>query len=239
MPNTLFDVKKVGIFCDAIAHTSEKRQDGETKVVQLTLRVQPFDAKLAAAVRQDVRQTLFKLNTVEAQPHIDRVNFKLGVPRQDLELFASSDTRKASILLQGCKVSGVYARTEKDANMLAFVFKVSFGPASRDELEYVEDWRNGQRWVSFKESDPSLQFEEVGDEDDDEAETTERPRDMWEEGDEANPHRTAADGPRPGDAAAFQGDTDEEPEPARKPTRRHADPKAAQRAKQAGAEDVH
>lgn len=219
MPNRLIDINKVGIFCDGIAHSTEKRKDGETKVVQLTLRIQPFDSKLASQVRQDVRQTLFRLNTAEPHPHLERVNFKLGVPRQDLEIFASSDTRKASILIQGCKISGVYARTEKDANMLAFVVKASFGPASKNELEYVEDWRNGQRWVTFTESDPSFQFEEVVDEGDEDDDAPERPREMWADGDEQNPNT----------AAGAEG---AEPEPARHAAPRHADRKSAAKAKQ-------
>lgn len=225
MPNRLIDVKKVGIFCDGIAHSTEKRKDGEVKVVQLTLRIQPFDAKLASAVRQDVRQTLFKLNTVEQQPHLERVTFKLGVPRQNLHLFASPDTVKPTLMLDHVKISNVYARTEKGVNGLSLVFKATFGPASSGELSYVEDWRNSQRFVNCEEAEASLEFEEDGDDDVDEDEdaASDRPADMWEEGDEANPAAAPA---------AEAASADDAPEPARRMPRRHTDPKKATRAKQ-------
>jgi len=222
MPNRLIDVKKVGIFCDGVAHSTEKRKESEVKVVQLSLRIQPFDAKLASAIRPDVRQTLFKLNTVEQQPHLDRVTFRLGVPRQNLHLFASPDTTKASLMLDHVKITNVCARTEKGVNGLALTFKASFGPASRDELAYVEDWRNSQRWVNTEESEASLDFDdEVDDDEEDEAEAPQRPRDMWEDGDEVNPNSQAAT-PEPATAR----------EPARRAKPRHADRKTAARAKQ-------
>jgi hypothetical protein len=172
MPHRLFDLAKIGVFCDAISHTTEKRKDDpEVKVIQLTLRVQPFDSKLAGQVRQDVRQTLFKLNAPsEPQAHLARVNFALGVPRQDLEIFASSDTDRASLLIEHVKISGVYARTEKNVNGYAFVWKATFGPASKQELEFVENWRNGQRFITFQESEASLEFDapDASDEDEDE-----------------------------------------------------------------------
>lgn len=199
MPHRLFDIAKVGVFCDAISHTTEKRKDDpEVKVIQLTLRVQPFDAKLAGQVRTDVRQTLFKLNAPsEPQAHLARVNFGLGVPRQDLEIFASRDTDKASILLQQVKISGVYARTEKNVNGYAFVWKATFGPAGRQELEFVEAWRNSQRFVTFQESEQSLEFEAPDAEDDEDEHDEDQPE--LPEGE----FETDADGLPKGDAKAL------------------------------------
>jgi hypothetical protein len=95
MMHRLFDAGKVPLTCDAIAHTTEKRKDGEVKVIALTLRVQPFDATLASALHPDVRATLFKQGK-DPFPHLARVNFELGVPRQALDIFTTPETAKAT-----------------------------------------------------------------------------------------------------------------------------------------------
>jgi len=168
----LFDVGKIGLTCDAVVHSTEKRKDGEVKVIVLTLRVQPFDAKLATALHPDVRTTLFKLSHPDPHPHLARVNFSLGVPRQALEIYATPETAKATMRLDHVKVTGIYARTEKGVTGYACVLKATFGPVSDKELGFVEAWRNGMKFVSFDEAEPSADFqdEEPDDEDDDQPE---------------------------------------------------------------------
>jgi hypothetical protein len=156
--NRLFDVGKVGLTCDAVVHSTEKRKDGEVKVIVLTLRVQPFDAKLATALHPDVRTTLFKLSHPDPHPHLARVNFSLGVPRQALEIYATPETAKATMRLDHVKVTGIYARTEKGVTGYACVLKATFGPVSDKELGFVEAWRNGMKFVSFEEAEPSADF---------------------------------------------------------------------------------
>lgn len=164
----LFDVGKVGLTCDAVVHSTEKRKDGEVKIIVLTLRVQPFDVKLAAALHPDVRATLFKLSHPDPQPHLARVNFALGVPRQALDIFATPETARATMRLDHAKITGVYARTEKGMTGYACVFKASFGPVSDKELGFVEAWRNGMKFVSFDEAEPSADFEAEESDDDEE-----------------------------------------------------------------------
>jgi hypothetical protein len=164
--NRLFDVGKVGLACDAVAHATEKRKDGEVKVIVLTLRVQPFDAKLATALHPDVRTTLFKLSHPDPHPHLARVNFSLGVPRQALDIYATPDTANATMRLDHVKVTGIYARTEKGMTGYACVLKATFGPVSDKELGFVEAWRNGMRFVSFEEADSSVDFEDETSDDD-------------------------------------------------------------------------
>jgi len=193
----LFKVGKVGLFCDAITHATEKRDGDETKILVLTLRCQPFDAKLATAVADVVRQDLFKLNRPDPKPEIRRLEFALGVPRQILHVFASSDTPTASIAFDQVKISGTYARTEKDVNGYAFVFKASFGPCSKTELEYAEAWRLTQRFVSFEEAEPGL-FSEGNGEDErdddrpDQDEKSRRPAPMFDT--DAQRHVTEVEG---------------------------------------------
>lgn len=137
----LFSTGKVGLFLDAYSGGTEKRKSGETKVVVLKLRVQPFDAKLAASIddgvgdESNVRATLFKLGHPDPKAHLDRVNFRLGCQRQNLEIFASPDTEKSRLALPSVKISATYARTEKNVNGYAFCFSATYGPAGRTELE--------------------------------------------------------------------------------------------------------
>jgi len=168
MPFKLFDVAKIGCYCEAITHTTEKRKDGEVKVIQLSLRVQPFDAKLATALHPDVRNTLFKLSYPDPQPHIARVNFLLGVPRQDLDCFATSETATPTRRLEHVKISGLYARSTSGMQGYALVFKATFGPVTDAELGYCEAWRSGMKFVNFQEAEASDLFFDESEEDDDE-----------------------------------------------------------------------
>lgn len=216
----LFDVGKVGLTLDAITHTTEKRKDGEQKVVQLTLRVAPFDAKLATALHPAVRATLFKLNHPDAQEHLARVNFSLGVPRQFLELFASTDSPKATQALDHVLITGIYARVEKGMhNLFVLVFKATFGPASDKELGFIEGWRTGMKFGTFTAADASDLFIDPAEDAEPDDEDDEQPALPVHEF-ETEP------GGRPVDAGA-------EKEPARHANPRHADRKAAAKAKQA------
>lgn len=184
----LFEVNKVGMFLDNIGHGIEVRSGDEVKIVTLTLRVQPFSAELATAIEHGVRVTLFKLNTTDPQPHLKRVDFRLGVPRQQLLVFAAPDTKKASICFDQAKVVTTYARTEKNLNDYAFVWKVSFGPVGKLELEYLQDWLLGQRFVTTEAAEPGLFAE---DEDEHElaegdSATTHHPA-MFEDGEDDRP----------------------------------------------------
>jgi len=187
----LFDGTKVGMFLDSIVHATENRKGDQTKIVVLSMRLQPFDHKLAILLDQAVRNTLFKLNHPDPWPHIRRADFGLGVPRQNLTIFASSDTETSSIAVLQAKISGVYVRTQKDVDGFALVLKASFGPVDAHELAYVEEWRNGQRWVRFEESEPGLFDGEDTDLEasDDAPETRNAP--MWTD-DEAETQRPAA-----------------------------------------------
>lgn len=198
MSQRLFDVGKVGVFLEGYSPAQEKRRNEIVTVVKLSCRVAPFDAKLAGAIdsgvgeSSNVRTTLFRMDTTDTKPHLERVNFSLRCPRQTAEIFASSDTQAARILFDQVKVSGVYARTQKDRNGYDLCFKLTFGPCGRDELEYIHAWFLGQRFITFRQAEPLMEFE-AEDTDDDEAETvTERPKPMWDEKDTPAPAAAAA-----------------------------------------------
>jgi len=166
----LFSVAKVGLFLDSITHGTETRDGDEVKIVTLTLRATPMSAQLASAVPGPVRLALFKSTEGgDVRAHLRRVEFDLGVPRQELEVFATSDTEDPTISFDQAKVVKTLARIDKNVSGWSFVVKVSFGPVDKIELEYIEAWRLGQRWVTFHEADASLFPDEESAADDDQA----------------------------------------------------------------------
>jgi hypothetical protein len=219
MSQRLFSVPKVGLFLDSYAPSIEKRRGEEVKVLTLTLRLQPLDAKIATAIDDGlgddsgVKAGLFKLSNGEPKPHIKRLDFRLDCPRQNLIVYSTPDTARARMALTQAKITGTYARTQKDLNGYAFVFKASLGPVGRDEQEFIHEWLLTQRFVTFETSEPSMQFDDDGADDDvaddaDETPSNRRPPPMWDS-DDAN-------------SAPPQGVAADRPEKARRLPRRHA-----------------
>lgn len=193
MPQRLFSTGKIAIFCDTYAPGVEKRKGDVVKIMTATFRVQPFDAKLATSIddglsdNSGVRAALFKLNHPDPKPHLDRVNFTLACPRQNMIIFASPDTDESRVGFLQVKIAGIYARTQKDVDGYALVFTGAFGPLGRTELEYLHAWHRTQRFVTFEESEPSMEFEDSDDEGADENQAPPRPKPMWDESDEPDP----------------------------------------------------
>lgn len=231
MNQAFCEIAKLGVFCDGVSHSTEKRIDREDKVLVLSLRVQPFDHRLATAIRSVIRSTLFKLNHPDPHGHLRKVDFDLEIPRQKMIIFATPDTVKASIAFDQVKISGVYARTEKNVNGFALCFKATFGPPGARELEYAEHWRNGQAFITFEAAEPSADFDPVEDDDEDEDDGQQRLPDHEFETDAAG---------RPTDApaaAAKASDVgpDGDPDAARQKLHSHAEG----RKKRAGRQTTH
>jgi hypothetical protein len=154
----LFDLDTVGCYLDAIDHRLEKTKDGtETKVIDLTLRVQPLTPELAAALDPDVRALLFTLGDARPKPKIKAVQFALTIPRQSLTVHRLPEL-DGSIVFSDCEIGDVRARTEKGVDGLALIFYAAYGPASPRDLEYVCDWHTQQRFVTFHPQAPTLDF---------------------------------------------------------------------------------
>ncbi len=159
----LFDVPKVGLFLDGITHGTETRNGDEVKIVTLTLRAPSLQAQLASAMPGPVRMSLFRSTEgATPRPHLRRVEFNLGVPRQELEVYASSDTADPSISFDQAKIVSTLARVDKNDTAWSLIVKVSFGPLDKVELEYIEAWRLTQRWVTFYEAEAGLFGEDDG-----------------------------------------------------------------------------
>ena len=163
----LFTVGKVGCFCEAAGLSTETRRGEVVKIAVVTLRVEPFDHKLASAMGCDgVRPTLFKLNHPDPNPILGtHIDLAVGVPRQILKVFEAPDVAKGSIAFDQARIYGVHALAQKDAKGFALRFKASFGPLSARELEFINGWRLSQKFVTFDEAEPGM-FDEAPDGDD-------------------------------------------------------------------------
>jgi len=199
MGQTLFNVGKIGMFVDAVQLGVEKRRGGEeTTVLKLTLRVDPFDAKLASAIDEglggdsNVRASVFKLTDGSPKPHIERVAFNLDCPRQRMDIYASPDTDTSRLCFDQVKVSGCYVRAQKDSAALTAVITVAFGPFGRDEMEAAQAYFRSQMFVTWVEAEPSLAFDDDADGNIEDPGDLERPAPMWDEGDEAPANLTDA-----------------------------------------------
>lgn len=188
MPQRLFSSGKVGVFVDSYFPGVEKRRGEEVSVLTMKCRVQPFDPKLASSLDEgvggdsNIRPTVFSLNTTDPKPNFSRHDFRLGLARQNLEIFASPDTTDARIVLLQAKITGYYVRTQKDINALAFCFKATWGPVGRDELELVHALHRSQAFISFQEAEPLIDTESHEDDDEpEEVKASDRQPPVWDD----------------------------------------------------------
>jgi hypothetical protein len=215
----LFTVGKVGCFAEAATLSTEQRKGEIVKIAVVTCRIAPFDAKLAAAMgATGVRSTLFKLNHPDPNPILGaRIDLAVGCPRQVMKVFPTPDSPAGGMAFDQVRVYDVHAKGQKDAKGFALVFKVSFGPLSPAELEFINAWRLSQRFVTFDEAEPGF-FDEEPELPEQDAPERKHGLEFEEDG----PHVGRAKKP------------DIEPERARKPEPRHKTAEARAKAKQGG-----
>jgi len=154
-----FDDDKVGCYLDDIGHRVEKTKDGgEVKMVDLTLRVQPFTPELAASLDPDVRALLFAMTDATPKPKIKALHFNITTARQSLDVYLLPESLEG-IRFTDVEVTEPRARTEKGVDGFGLVFYASIGPVSAGDLEYICNWHTQQRFISFHPQEPALNFE--------------------------------------------------------------------------------
>lgn len=159
----LFDDDAIGIYLDHIDHRVEKTKDGgEVKMVDLTLRVQPFTPELAVSLDPDVRALLFAMGDGSPKPKVKAMHFHLPVPNQQLVVQLLPELPE-QIVFSDVEISYVRARTEKGVDGYALVFYAAYGPASPRDLEYVCAWLTEQRFCTFQPQAPALDFSATAD----------------------------------------------------------------------------
>jgi len=156
----LFDDDKVGCYLDDIGHRVEKTKDGkEIKMVDLTLRVQPFTPELAVSLDPDVRALIFTMNDARPKPKIKAMEFNLPTPRQTVAVFLLPEIETAQLAFSDVEITSPRARTEKGVDGFALVFYASIGPVSARELEGICDWHTQQRFLTFLPQQPALDLQ--------------------------------------------------------------------------------
>lgn len=156
-------IERLGVFCDTYQPGTEERREAEVRIVTLRLRVQPLTATIAAAIDPFVRRQLFT-SKGDPTPHLRELTLALDVPRQLLRIYAAPDAPTGSIALDQVKIGQLRARLRTEADGWTLRFKAAFGPCSRDELAFVQDWFTTQRFVSFTAAQGDL-FEVATDDD--------------------------------------------------------------------------
>ena len=163
----LFDQDKVGCYLDAVGLRLEKTKDHEHKVIDLTLRVQPFTPELATALDPEVRALLFTMTDATPKPKVKACDLKLNVPNQHLDVYLlpmEESNDKAQICLLDAEISDPRVRTEKGVDGYALIFYATIGPLGRDELEYVTNWYTQQRFITFRQAQATMDFAGKSDE---------------------------------------------------------------------------
>jgi hypothetical protein len=212
MENVFTTLKKVPLYLADITHSLEDRKKGETKIITLTCET-ALDAKLASAFDADqvLRRALFRLNNPEPVGYFKSAIFRIPFRRQALEIFTTIDTAAAALLIDQVLVAGVRVRVEKQSQLYTLILRLSFGPASKGELEFCENWRTQTKAVTFTNAEASLDFDTEGDDDED---------------DEPQERRTPMfDDPRDQPPAAQSAEPADEKEEARQLPKRNADGK--------------
>lgn len=156
-----FDDDAVGCYLDAIGHRVEKTDahGNELKVVDLTLRVQPFTPALAVSLDPEVRALLFGLGDAEPKRKIKALHFNLACPRQQLTVtLLPEEPRIGGRAFLDVEISDPRARTQKGIDGYGFVFYATIGPVSAHDLEYICAWHTEQRFVTFDPMEAELDF---------------------------------------------------------------------------------
>lgn len=155
-----FDDDRIGCYLDDIGHRVEKSKEGkENRMVDLTLRVQPLTAELAQSLDADVRALLFNMGDALPKGKIKAIHFALPVVKQAVAVhLLSGGGDEGALLINDVEISDVRARVEKGVDGYALVFYATFGPVSKEELEYVVGWHTQQRFLTFNPQQPALDF---------------------------------------------------------------------------------
>lgn len=157
----LFSSGMVGVFMDAGALGTEKRKKfEEDKVFKVTLRI-PLTPDLASDLVPGDGQIKAALYAAaisgDVRPFLRDTTWKIVVPPQRLEVRATPDS-EVGMVFDHAKVSSVFKAKVNGTNADLYV-RLIVGSCGPQEREALAAWHRSERWVTFYESDASLQFE--------------------------------------------------------------------------------
>ena len=156
----LFDSDDVPCYLDHIAHrvAPEKNEETETKIVDLTLRVELFTPDLATAVHPDVRALLFT-KAGQPKPMIKALEFTMPVPRQRLTVRPIQHEDLGACCLTDVAIAKTRVRTEKNLADFAFLCRASLEVMEPNDLAWICAWLAEVRFVTFDPAHPEFDFE--------------------------------------------------------------------------------
>lgn len=166
-PMRLFDLDAVPCSLDTLAFRVEKQKGAtEQKVIDLTLRVEPFTIDLASSVDPAVRKLLFTLQNVRPKSLIHLVELNFPIAKQRL-VVQRTDTMLADriigigdMLFPDAKIHRLRAKVPKERDDYAFLFVATVTDVGPQQLEYLHAWLTESRFVTFAEEQPALRLDD-------------------------------------------------------------------------------
>lgn len=153
----MFDTEQIPHYLDDIGHRVMKDKSGdEFKVVDLTFRLEPLTAALAAEIASVVKSTLFKLKDAEATEGLKAVTFAVKPKPQQIAFFADRELPKASLRLDEAKISNLRARKPKDGTHWVFTFRATVAQLSGADLLFLQEALYKQYFLTFANASPGL-----------------------------------------------------------------------------------
>ena len=152
----LFDHDHLECWLDTIAHRVDK---DDVKVLDLTLRVEPFTAELATGIDEDFRTLLFSAKKPVPKPNIKSMEFIMPIAPQRLLVRVARDVAAGELALNDCAIDKIRAKRPKDKSEYLFTCRASLLRPSARELEFVIKWHTESRFVTFVELQADLAFD--------------------------------------------------------------------------------
>lgn len=179
---TFCELDKLSLICDTFTPGTEMRREDEVKIVTLVLRIDPLTPRIAEAIDPTLRRLLFKAaktrkpSDIEPAPLLREVLIALPLPRQLLTVYATRDSPQPSIAFDQVKIGRVRARLDTKAARWFLKVKATFGPCGPNDLAFVQEWFETERFVTFTPAEGLLEFEGPLDDDDAEEEPAAPPQ---------------------------------------------------------------
>lgn len=153
----MFDTEQVPLYLDDIGHRVMKDKSGdEYKVVDLTFRLEPLTANLAAEVAGVVKMTLFKKSDGDPTDGIKSVVFNEKPKPQAIHFYPDKGMKTPTLRLHESKITNLKARKPKDGTHWVFSFRATVAQLSGDDLLYLQEALYKQHFLTFANAKAGL-----------------------------------------------------------------------------------
>jgi hypothetical protein len=167
----LFEGTLVPVTLMAWSGATEKApQHDETKVVKVTLEVilTPELASRLVPGDGEIKAVAYKAATNgTVRSHLRSASFQIAAKKQDLQIFSTPDSPAPTVAFTHVKVMKTIG-VKINLKTATLVVRATVGPCGPQEYAQLGAWHRSQRFVTFTESDPALEFAGVDESDADE-----------------------------------------------------------------------